>query len=155
VVCKTEFLSEVCRLLKSVGNAIEASIELVSGIEAWVDTGIFYDVYRPLLAGFYPHGILLQGVAQGNGAGKGGGSRSDGGEDAREGRGIRGGHAGGGAESSVDCAPVPWELSSEEEGLLVCPKGPSAGQSAVFMVCVCVCVCVCVVCVCLLDYIAS
>ena len=80
---------------------MDASRSTLSEIEAHVDRDVFYDVYRPLLGGFYPEGILLEGVEP------------------------------QGWDSEAEEAPaqkMPWVQEGGVGGLLVSPKGPSAGQ---------------------------
>jgi hypothetical protein len=87
---------------------------MLSCIEARVDKDIFYDIYRPLLGGFFPEGIILEGVDRNL---------------------VISQRSQGSAAS-----PPPWVMESVEGvraavgGVRVCPKGPSAGQSAVFII---------------------
>lgn len=89
-------------------------------IASRVEPGIFYDVYRPLLAGFYPEGIVLQGAR------------------ATLVRAVGLSRNGQSCKSGVDAAHLPaWVGDADDEGpgddVMVRPKGPSAGQSAVFI----------------------
>ena len=91
-------VEEIGALLQAVREAIEASTELLKRIHQLVDKEEFYNMYRPLLGGFYPHGVFLEGVGR-------------------------------------EQFDLPWLHGSQacDGALRVCPKGPSAGQSAAFM----------------------
>jgi hypothetical protein len=98
-------VEESTSLFRQVRGAMTEAIKVLEMIPSRVDPDIFYDVYRPLLAGFYPDGVCFEmGETQ---------THTDLGPESESPPWVKGG----------------WGMG----GFLVHPKGPSAGQSAVFI----------------------
>lgn len=54
----------VATVLRELALCIRRCRTVFSDIPNLVDLHVFYDVYRPLLAGWHPHGLVLEGVAR-------------------------------------------------------------------------------------------
>lgn len=103
-------------LLLQLMSALNECQHRLSQIKTLVDRSTFYDVYRPLLNGFWPEGIVLEGVSLQDCL-----KISEASMKADE-----GGYWAGSTEAG--------RVVEGEGGLEVRAKGPSAGQSAVFFI---------------------
>eukprot|EP00794_Sanderia_malayensis_P019463 gene19463-21386_t len=90
--------------INSIKNIFNEFKVLMKEICKFVDKDVFYDVYRPLLAGFWPHGVVL---------------------DVEVLVGVF--HAG------ERCQNVIVKDGGDNGGVRVRPKGPSAGQSTMIL----------------------
>eukprot|EP00937_MAST-01D_sp_MAST-1D-sp2_P000272 g272.t1 len=99
--------ASLVRTLELLAVALRRFRVIFGSVRELVDVDAFYDVYRPLLGGWWPQGIVLEGVAPG--------------EDEQDGD---AGDAAGDADAGV---------SGGVAGRLVRCKGPSAGQSTMIV----------------------
>jgi hypothetical protein len=114
-------VTQVTRLLDDLAAALRDFRVIFGEVTQRVAVDKFYDIYRPLLGGFYPHGVTFRGVpasaaavaAPQTSAGATSGD-SGGGSGGAGGGGAAGGGGGGG-------------------DLVSFSKGPSAGQSAMIL----------------------
>ena len=103
-------LGMLTRLLHDVGAAVREFRAIFQNVGTMVDVDVFYNVYRPLLGGWFPRGgVVFEGVAAAAGS------------HGAAGAGVVGG---GGAQVQ------PAEAAG---GVLHDCKGPSAGQSTMVL----------------------
>ena len=82
--------------------------ECVRHLQKLVDVGTFYDVYRPLLAGFWPDGLILDGTHAHT-------------------------HCYAVPSRAVPCTAYAQALTGTDRSEAVAAKGPSAGQSTMIV----------------------
>lgn len=61
---------EIVKLLRQLANILKDFRKIFRQVIALVDKDGFFDIYRPLLSGFYPHGIQFEGVYTNEGESK-------------------------------------------------------------------------------------
>jgi hypothetical protein len=85
-------------LLNSLADCLVKFREIFDSIRDVCDMNVFYDIYRPLLGGWHPDGIVMEGLTE------------------------------------SDCAThASGVLVAEADGVVNYAKGPSAGQSTMFL----------------------
>jgi len=59
---KSKHAEVVIDVLKALTEALQDFRQIFAQVKELVDVDAFYDIYRPLLAGFFPDGIVFEGV---------------------------------------------------------------------------------------------
>ena len=115
--------AELLAVLNELAAVLVDFKRIFHQVKTLVGVEEFYDIYRPLLGAFWPDGMWLEGCGGGeDGSSNGGGGGGTGGGSG-EGSGEGTGGVSGGGESDGGSGR-----------LLVKAKGPSAGQSTMFVV---------------------
>ena len=117
-----EQVSQVLSLLRGLKAALLDMKTIFQNVSALVDPDDFYDIYRPALGAWWDDPVVLSGVQRRDGAGSADSAGSAGSAGPKS-KGTQ-------AEAKAGDTPEGGDASS---GLEIRAKGPSAGQSSIFM----------------------